>query len=438
MDDLRKRLKKIRKTEKGTSKACPNAEPTEDSTGCKVSLRREQLDRLEQRRSSLTNKIKDSAKGKDLDAVLKGNEVHTPFGPCYEIKSSFPATYRHGRYCLDAFSRIDFNSLDIFCGGPGANHISPEAILFLDLETTGLSLGTGTYVFLVGLGYFRAGKYWVHQFFLRNFQEEPALLYYACKIMGDFQYLVTFNGKRFDIPLLEARLLLCAQAVNIDKMVFWDLLYPTRRLWSDRLENCRLGTIEHTQLGIVREGMDIPGDMIPDVYFRYIHKGNAENIDKIVYHNVIDILSLTTLMISIDKNLENKDPLEVNVLSIGRYYENRGGTEVDRQCYEIVSQKGRTSQEKAEALYFLARQWKRQGRNDKAYEIWKHLIKKGNFRYLESIVEMAKYFEHKTKEFDEAIKVVTLALNKGNLLDNRYKVDLQKRLERLHRKRINR
>jgi uncharacterized protein YprB with RNaseH-like and TPR domain len=366
--------------------------------------------------------------------VLHGREETNPLGACYEIKSVYRDAYRHGERCIGAFRDVDMNALNLFCGGVDRLDARAEDFLFMDLETTGLSLGTGTYGFLVGLGYFREGKYHIHQLFLRDFEEEPALLYHARQIMAPFRHLVTFNGKTFDIPLLEARFAMCSQPETLREMVSWDLLYPARRLWYDRLEDCRLGTIERERLGVAREGQDIAGDQIPRAYFRYVHLGDARDLDRIVYHNAMDVLTMTALAIHIDESLKEKDPARSNLFSVGRYYEKKGIQGMGTEFFEAASCRGSSPEEKDRALFHLARQHRREGRFEEAVLIWRGLVQREGNGFLESCVEIAKHLEHRTREYEEAIGIVLHALGRLGSEEERLRAELDKRLSRLKRK----
>ena len=433
MDDLREKLRRIRS---------PKDIPTDpgrapENTGNRwVASIREQLERLERLASGRgkgTGEV--PGRAESLEEVLAGHEKETPEGPCYEIASSYRTAYRHGLYCLDEFNQVDLNSMDVFCRGACCEDIRPEEILFLDLETTGLSQGTGTYAFLVGMGYFLGGKYHLRQIFLRNFLEESAFLRYTLGVIAPFRFLVSFNGKRFDIPLLETRFTLFSLDSRIGEAFQWDLLYPSRRLWQDRLEDCRLETLEKRRLEVAREGRDIRGDQIPGLYFRYIHEENARDMDRIVYHNAMDLLSLTTLVIHLDRCLKEKDPVHVNLLSMGRFYERKGKQEDGRKCYEIASGRGSAGREKDIALFRLARQMKREGDLEKAVGVWKELIQNNSHQVVDCCIELAKYYEHKTKELEQAVKTVEHAFLHIDTMDVGLQRLLQKRLDRLKKKR---
>src|SRR5881398_3526797 len=82
----------------------------------------------------------------------------------------------------------------------------PTKWLFLDTETTGLAGGTGTYAFLIGLGWWDAGGLQVEQLFMRDFTVEHSILQELSTRVVERPVLVTFNGKSFDWPLLENRM----------------------------------------------------------------------------------------------------------------------------------------------------------------------------------------------------------------------------------------
>ena len=89
--------------------------------------------------------------------------------------------------------------------GAGAPTAGP--LLFFDLETTGLSGGAGTLAFLVGCGYFEGGGFHTRQYFLSGYEAEHDLLVSLAALTGRFNGLVTFNGRTFDVPLIETRYL---------------------------------------------------------------------------------------------------------------------------------------------------------------------------------------------------------------------------------------
>ncbi|MEZ4522811.1 MAG: ribonuclease H-like domain-containing protein [Thermomicrobiales bacterium] len=168
-----------------------------------------------------------------------------------------------------------------------AERLPAEARIYIDTETTGLSGGTGTYAFLIGLGWFEPSGFRVRQYFMRHPGEEIALLGYVARHINEFDGLTTFNGRSFDMPLIETRFRMhrLEYAAPGDHL---DLLHPARSIWKHRLESCSLGTLEQEILGVVRES-DAPGWLIPSIYFNYLRTRAVHDLGPVIEHNRHDI-----------------------------------------------------------------------------------------------------------------------------------------------------
>ncbi|MEJ2049255.1 MAG: ribonuclease H-like domain-containing protein, partial [Calditrichota bacterium] len=197
------------------------------------------------------------------------------------------------------------------------HHIAPEIesgelnlrkTIFIDLETTGLSGGTGTFAFLVGLGHIELDHVVVRQYLLPDFQYEWLMLKLVENNFGDFSHLITFNGKSFDVPLLRTRFVMNRMESSLDQLQHIDLLHASRRLWKRRLTSCDLQNLEFAILGQTRVN-DIPGEMIPQLYFEYIRKRNANLLRDVLEHNYHDIVNLVLLTIHVAGVVN--DPLAV-------------------------------------------------------------------------------------------------------------------------------
>src|SRR6185295_8121140 len=134
----------------------------------------------------------------------------------------------------------------------------------------------------------------VRQFFMRDYGEEPSVLAGLAAYLEDFDTLVTYNGKAYDQPLLETRFRMARARPPFARMEHLDLLFGARRLWKLRFDSCRLVELENQILGIEREG-DLPGAMIPYVYFEYLRTKEAFRVAPILHHNANDILTLACL-----------------------------------------------------------------------------------------------------------------------------------------------
>ena len=177
-----------------------------------------------------------------LEALLDGAVEETERGKLLVVRRRFPVGHRHGAQPLMAARDATPAALALLSRG-GETVTDGRRLLYLDTETTGLAGGTGTYAFLVGVGFFDGDEFEVRQFFMRDLDEEPALLTVLDETFRKFDGFVTYNGAGFDLPLLETRFVLGRRRFPGD-VFHVDLLGPARRLWSARLSDCRLGTVE--------------------------------------------------------------------------------------------------------------------------------------------------------------------------------------------------
>ena len=145
-------------------------------------------------------------------------------------------------------------------------------LVFYDTETTGLSGGAGTCFFLIGFGYASDEKFLVDQFFLKDFPGEKEFLEIIKPCLQKDAVYVSFNGKSFDSHIIRTRYMMNRITFDFPKHV--DLLHPSRRLWRSIIGSCRLKDLEEQVLGIQRE-QDIPGYMVPEVYFDFLKTGTA-------------------------------------------------------------------------------------------------------------------------------------------------------------------
>ena len=187
-----------------------------------------------------------------------------------------------------------------FAKRPGET-VDPRQLLFFDTETTGLSGGTGTRAFMIG-----AADWWlgdggrsglrVRQLLIANLAAEASMLQTFSSWLGPDTVLSSYNGRCYDAPLLKTRYRLARQAEPLAPLDHVDLLFPSRRRWRGRWENCRLATIERHVLGVVRED-DLPGSEAPAAWLGYLRGGSAATLRRVVQHNHQDVVSLAQLLL---------------------------------------------------------------------------------------------------------------------------------------------
>jgi len=338
-----------------------------------------------------------------IEQVIPGRTHSTTFGETYLVEAVYPAEYRHGNAGLNITA-----SLRMISEWGRANHLAdcdPGGFLFLDTETTGLSGGTGTYAFLVGIGRFVDGGFQLVQFLMRDPTEEAALLAALTEYVHPCQALVTYNGKAFDAPLLNTRYTLQGFSSPLPGLAHFDLLPLARRLWRDRLPSRTLGYIEANVLGAARTQEEVPGWMIPQVYFDYLRSGDARPLSGVLYHNAMDILALAALFshtVSLLANpLELDIPDGVDLAAIARLFEDLGYLDSAVQIYLQGLEKGLPEEFFWDTVQRLALLYRRRREWQAAIDLWKKAAQGGR---VEAHVELAKYYEHEARDPQEALQ----------------------------------
>lgn len=210
--------------------------------------------------------------------------------------------------------------------------------LFLDTETTGLSGGAGTVAFLVGVGFIDGESFVVEQYLMRDYADEAEMLHRLAQRMEGFDAVCTFNGKNFDLPLLETRYTMCRMRDRWRQMEQLDLLYPARRTWKMRIGSCRLSRIEEYILGQARVG-DLPGSEVPQRYFDFLKSGDMALLQDIIDHNRQDIYTLGTLLAHLCALYAHpeRETHRADLLSMGRALERQGELRPARELYRIAA-----------------------------------------------------------------------------------------------------
>ncbi len=363
-------------------------------------------------------------------------------GAFYCVETRYPVSSVHGGCRLESALRISGQSLLRLCPDDGTGALAAEKLLFLDTETTGLSGGAGTVAFLVGVGYFQEDSFRIRQFFMRDYNEEAAMLLELNRLLPEFEGLVTFNGKAFDWNLLQGRFISNRIRPALSSPVHIDLLFPSRRIWGLKLESCRLSSLEENVLGEKRTD-DIPGSMIPAVYFKYLEDRDATDIRKVVKHNELDILSMVSLLSKITAMLENpvsESSCEQELLGLGKIFQKNGEQDSVIHCYEFCA-RSENFTVKAAAVKQLTGIYKRSGNYAKALKHWEAMLKGSSGFYLFPMIEMAMYYEHKEKNAARALEIIEKAMElslQANLRDKACFAELKKRHDRLKKKALRR
>jgi uncharacterized protein YprB with RNaseH-like and TPR domain len=372
---------------------------------------------------------------RSLEGLLDGAVEENERGRLLVVRRRFPVDHRHGDQSLLAARDAAPRALSLLARA-GADLAEGRRLLYLDTETTGLAGGTGTYAFLVGVGFFDGDHFEVRQLFMRDLDEEPALLTHLEEIFQRFDGFVTYNGSGFDLPLLETRFVLGRR--RFPGTVFHvDLLGPARRLWSDRLADCRLGTVEQHALRFTRDD-DMPGALIPTVYFEYLRRKRPDELPRVFEHNRHDILSLAALTGWVaDAVVRAPVPdFEPEALAgLGRLLE-LSEPERSLACYRMALDSGLPTPFRERLLLRLAQGEKRRARWDEARALWEAAARGPRDFDPRPWEEIAKVHEHRRRDLPAARRVVeeALELARRHRASERVLAAFEHRLERLARR----
>jgi len=376
----------------------------------------------------------------DLDRVadvLGGRVVTNGFGRALVVDRRYESDRFHGSRRVGDCAVPDGEQLRLLdpalpaaeCAA--AQHADyAEKTVFVDLETTGLSGGAGTVAFLVGCGWFDLGAFQVRQFLLTSYASERALLAAVADCFSDMTLLVTYNGKTFDVPVMETRWLFHRMPLPLESVRHFDMLHPARRLWRTREDGvlddgggCRLGTLERVLCGVNRVG-DVPGMEIPARYFRFLRSGDARPLEPVLEHNRLDLISLAAVTAHAVQLAETgsgacRDAAEA--LALGKVYERAGCGARALACYErAVADPSAHIDLVAEALYRCGLRLRRDRRFIEAAAVWRRILELKHGRYGRrstllaplqqfAIEALAIHHEHRERDYEGA-RELTLKL----------------------------
>ena len=386
---------------------------------------------------------------------LGGEVVEAVGGVCIVVERFYPPDHAHGLLRIGDVpgrSMACAPELLLLGASPEPEDRDPRPLLFVDLETTGLAGGAGTYAFLVGCAFFEPLGFRTRQFFLPGYQHEKLLLALVEALVRTSSGLVSYNGKSFDVPMLETRFQFNRLAPPFNCLGHVDMLHTARRFWRaapaapgawPESDSCRLSTLERVLFGVRRIG-DVPGFEIPARYFDFMRSGNAAPLEPVLEHNRLDLLSLACLMHRAVRVLAGAPHASTSAresLGAGRMLERAGHAEVAEHCYRdaaerALSERGAdTGWTRAEALRLLALRYRRTGRHACAADAWCTIVRDRRVppaTRREALEALAIHHEHRSKDLEQARRFAELSLAERvgthRMEDGRY------RLARLDRK----
>ncbi|MGB6942367.1 MAG: ribonuclease H-like domain-containing protein [Bryobacteraceae bacterium] len=342
---------------------------------------------------------------------LQGKEVETAHGVHYETERLYERQRRHGSIGIVDLEDLSHDLLDPISNGQ-IRGVAPEKWCFLDTETTGLAGGSGTYAFLVGVGRITPQGFRVRQFFMRDFGEEASQLSALAEHLKQFEVMITYNGRTYDQPLLETRFRMVRQRPPFASLEHLDLLFGARRLWNLRFDSCRLVELENQILGVERQG-DLPGELIPYVYFEYVRTHEIFRLLPVFHHNAIDILTLACLTAIVPRAF-HPDHAEFShgaeMVGLARWWRQAEQHENALALFRQAIGKNLSDELLFRTLWDIAALEKKLGRERAALPVLTDLAASRNPWRTAALVELAKYYERRERNYPLALEMTRSAL----------------------------
>lgn len=357
--------------------------------------------------------------------------------------------------------------------------------LFLDCETTGL--GRAALPFMVGVARYERLKslptsvpsvggaqpvlpsvlteasasgaeppthFVVRQLFALQPRDESALLQEVQSLLAGEAVCVSFNGDRFDVPLLRARVqanqyhfpeLPLTDPFADTRLQSLDILPLARRLWRKRIGSCALSNCERRILGWARTHADVAGAQIPGLYARFLQTGQADGIHRVFYHNRHDIVSMAFLLARLVEGArqaaQSARPAMsgAEALAAGKILLRSAQAQQAERLLAFAMEALQDQTLQNEAYFLLARHCKQQARWQQAVDIWERWISSVAAVSIVPYVELAKYHEWRSKDLGQAETYARWALHVYASLPLRQQsralqLALQHRVNRIERK----
>jgi len=374
-----------------------------------------------------------------IESVVAGNIHPTPRGDAFVSEQVFGDDYLHGG--VSPYSSFPLSFISQWANDPRIADMPVHKFAFLDTETSGVSGGTGTLAFLVGVARFIDDKFVLKQFFLRDPSEEPAMLEALIHFLAPCEGLVTFNGKSFDAPLLVTRYKMHRIPLPFKDYAHIDLLPLARRLWRDRLPSRALKYLEEHVLGFTRSSEEVPGYEVPWLYFDYLRTGDARPLGGVFYHNAMDVVAMAALLGHVSELLA--DPYNGRVehgldfIALGKLYEDLGHWDEAARLFERGLEIGLEEADFGVAVKRISALQKKRGDLNQAVRLWEEAAAKG---HIYAHIELAKYYEHKLRDVTASIQWAASARREVEKADlpayvrKHWLHEIDHRLERLQRK----
>ncbi len=366
------------------------------------------LDRFFEPRSSAPAGARPSL----LFKSLGGEEAITPHGSTLVLSRTYAWEQLPGNFSWQGVRNDGWHPAHL--GSHLPDSVPLAGLACLDIETTGLSLGTGTVAFLVGVIHAEPDGVKLTQFLIRDFPEEAAQQHLLSGYMSRFEVLCTYNGARFDLPILQSRSVLHRIEAAWLSRPHLDLLYPVRSLGRTLWPDCRLATAEFRLLGVVRQ-QDCEGWEVPLRFRQFLQLPSESLLLDVLEHNAQDLLSLLCL-VAVMQRIYGEDTdgfglAQAELLGLARSLVMRGRPDAGLRVYRRATSQGRLAADFDSHMRHYVRLLKRQALWDEARQVWQTVSQApGSSHRTWALLEEAKFLEHRERRPAEALLVSQGAL----------------------------
>ena len=396
-----------------------------------LAILRRRIAKIDQKYSKPTARPAPTAHVPPPIPYLPFDEVETQHGRHSETEKLYERNRRHGSIGIADLEDLPADLLDTISNGL-IRGVPPAKWCFLDTETTGLAGGSGTYAFLIGVGRITPQGFRIRQFFMREFGEEASQLSALHEHLKQFEVLITYNGRTYDQPLLETRFRMVRQRPPFSGLEHLDLLHGARRLWNLRFDSCRLVDLENQILGVERQG-DLPGEMIPYFYFEYLRTHEIFRLMPIFHHNAVDILTLACLTAIVPRAFHAPEQAQFShaaeMVGLARWWRQADQHENALALFRQALDRELPDELLFRTMWDVAALEKKLGREHAALPMLTDLASARNPWRAAAFTELAKYYEHRERNYAMALEMAR------NALDLDPSDALRRRIARLEKKR---
>jgi hypothetical protein len=331
---------------------------------------------------------------------LPFDHIETPGGPLFVRRVGLGSAHRTGKGTPTLARSADAQVLALLALDPQLSSIDLTGALYLDTETTGLSGGTGTVAFLVGLAFFDDdARLVLEQLLVMNLGQEGPMLEHLARRIRAASCLVTFNGKSFDMPLLRTRFRM-ARIEPPPEPPHLDLLHVARRVHKgEEKGGTKLGALERRLFGFARED-DVPSGDVSACYLHFLRTGDTRGLIKVVEHNAWDVSSMASLVAFYGEPFAASDMVPRDLVNVARTLKRA------KKLDQAADMASRAIASGAGAEGHVVRAGIEKARGDKARALADFEAAAASVQDASIRLELAKLYEHWKKDPHRALACV--------------------------------